>query len=214
MSEPAVSVGASRAEGLLGESRPVRFLPGASGEHALVARLLAGEELAFREAYEAHAPRLLRLLSRMVRDRAMAEEVLQESFAAAFRSLSTYRAETTLGAWLTRIAVRHGLNALRFESRRALREETSRVELVHEPRLDEQQDAVLLLKLVEELDTPKRVTMLLHAEGHTATEIAELLGERRGTILARIFRTRRELQEKAVAAGLVELDELHEGAGR
>lgn len=198
----------------MGESRPVRFLPGASGEHALVARLLEGEPLAFRETYEAHAPRLLRLLTRMLRDHSMGEEVVQDTFAAAFRSLSSYRAETSLGAWLTRIAVRHGLNALRSEARRGSREASASSDLVYSPRLDERQDAALWLKLVEELDTPKRVTMLLHAEGHTATEIADLLGERRGTILARIFRTRRELQQMAVEAGLVESDELREGASR
>lgn len=196
------------------EPKPVRFLPGPSGERALVTRLLAGEALAFREVYECHAPRLLRLLNRLLRrDRALAEEVLQESFAAAFRALPSYRKEASLAGWLTRIAVRHGLNALRRETRRVRREEVAAREAVHEPRVDERQDAEVLLRFVEALDPPKRVTMLLHAEGHTATEIAELLGERRGTILARIFRTRKELQEKAIEAGLLD-DERRSGARR
>ncbi len=59
-------------------------LPGPAGERALVSRLRAGEDQAYRDCYELHAPRTLALLARMLRDRAKAEENLQETFVAAF----------------------------------------------------------------------------------------------------------------------------------
>jgi RNA polymerase sigma-70 factor (ECF subfamily) len=185
-------------------------MPGTqTGERALVARLGAGDEAAFRELYEAQAPRLLRLLLRLLRgDRPLAEEVLQESFIAAFRGIAGYRSEAPLGVWLARIVVRHGLNAIREKGRREARE----------PRLPDEpqpQDdpirrdlARRALGLVDALDEPKRVTMLLFAEGHTAAEIGEILGEPRGTILARLWRTRTELAERAADAGLLDDESL------
>src|SRR5438045_1466260 len=91
----------------------IGLLPGVPGERALVARLLAGEEQAYRDCYDAHAPRTMSLLVRMLRDRAKAEEVLQETFVAVFRKVGQYRGAAQLGTWITGIAIRRALNALR-----------------------------------------------------------------------------------------------------
>ena len=87
-------------------------LPGPAGDRALVSRLQAGEEQAFRDCYEQHAPRVLRLLARILRNQAKAEEILQETFVAVFRKMGQYRGEAPFGAWIRGIAARRALNAL------------------------------------------------------------------------------------------------------
>ena len=67
------------------------------------------------ELYEIHAPRLLRLLSRFMPDRALADDALQETFITAFQSLSRLRGVENLQAWLARIAVREKCGRLDWQ---------------------------------------------------------------------------------------------------
>ncbi len=183
----------------------IRFLPGAAGERALVSRLVAGEEPAFRECYEQYAPALMRLLLRMLRNRPLAEEVLQDTFVAAFNGIHRFRGEARLSSWLARIAVRRALNAARGEGRRAKNlPETKDVEpsFSTEAQLLDADLTRKVFALIDALEEPKRLVMLLHAEGYTAAEIADTLDCPRGTVLARISRARAELLQRAEGAGL------------
>jgi RNA polymerase sigma-70 factor (ECF subfamily) len=169
---------------------------------------MAGEDAAYRECYELHAPALMRVLVRVLRNRALAEEILQESFVAAFRKIGQFRGETKLSSWLTGIALRRGLNALRGESRRLKHlPPPPEPETSFEPFLADRDMTRKVLALLDEMEPEKRMALLLQAEGHTAAEIAEMMGEPRGTVLSRLARSRAELVERAAAAGLVEAGE-------
>jgi RNA polymerase sigma-70 factor (ECF subfamily) len=161
----------------------------------MVSRLLAGEDQAYRDCYDQHAPRTLALLVRVLRNQAKAEEILQETFVAVFRKIRQYRGDSPFGAWIRGIAVRRALNALRDESRR-IPSGSEGVEAVNadvEDDLTRRDLARRLLALVDRLSEEKRIAILLYAEGYTAAEIAELAGAPRATILARIARGRAEL---------------------
>jgi len=182
----------------------VAFLPGVAGDRALVSRLVAGEEDAFRECYQMHAPALMRILIRVVRNQAVAEEIVQETFVAAFRTIGQFRGETRFSTWLAGIALRRGLNSLRGDSRREkhlppLPEASPSAE----PWLVERDTTRRVLALLDEMEPEKKMALLLQAEGYTAAEIAEMSQEPRGTILSRLARGRAELAQKAAAAGLV-----------
>jgi RNA polymerase sigma-70 factor (ECF subfamily) len=179
--------------------------------------MLAGEESAFRECYEQYAPALMRTLSRVLRSAALAEEILQESFAAAFRNLSGFRSEARLSTWLTGIALRRALNGLRGENRRQKNLPPPRPDASPSPEgwLGERDATRKVLALLDHMDGPKRLAILLQAEGHSVAEIAEVTGEPRGTVLARLSRARVELAERATAAGLApSLEWLSEEEGR
>jgi DNA-directed RNA polymerase specialized sigma24 family protein len=59
------------------------------------------------------------------------------------------------------------------------------------------------MALLDEMEPPKKLALLLQAEGYSVAEIAEIAGEPRGTILARLSRSRAELSLRMAAAGLV-----------
>ena len=196
-------VGSSREGAVSVLRRGITFLPGAAGERALIARLHAGEESAYRECYERHAPALLRVLVRVLANRALAEEVLQDTFVAAFRNVGDFRGETKLFTWLAGIGVRRALNQLRGDARRAKNlplppEEASSPE----PWLADRDETRKVLALLDEMEPAKRIALLLQAQGHSAAEIAAMTDEPRGTILSRLARARAELAERAHAAGL------------
>jgi len=183
-----------------GES--ILFLPGQVGERALLARLTAGEESAYRDCYQQYAPRLLRTLVRILRNRASAEEILQETFAAAFNSIAQFRGEVTLLAWLTRIATNRAYNAIRDQGRRIKNSVLVRDETVH-PHMESRDLARKVLAVLDSIESPKRLALLLQIEGYSVNEIAEILAVPRGTVLSRLSRARSELALRVTAAGLI-----------
>ncbi len=72
-------------------------------DKALVRRLLAGEEAAFRQFFDGHFSRLYRFaLRRTEGDHDAAEEIAQKTLITAMRKLHTFRGEATLFTWLVR----------------------------------------------------------------------------------------------------------------
>lgn len=75
-------------------------------ERAVVAAVLAGDRDAFRGLVERESTTVVRACYRILGDQHEAEDIAQEAFVTAYRSLGTWRREGTFGAWLARIAVR------------------------------------------------------------------------------------------------------------
>ena len=71
--------------------------------------MLGGDRDAFRVLVERESPAVVRACHRILGDLHEAEDVAQEAFVTAFRSLSAWRGDGPFGAWLTRIAVRLAL---------------------------------------------------------------------------------------------------------
>lgn len=77
-----------------------------SDDRTIVDAVLAGDRDAFRRLVEREGPSVISACARILGDRSEAEDVAQEAFVIAYRSLGTWRAEGAFGAWLSRIAVR------------------------------------------------------------------------------------------------------------
>jgi RNA polymerase sigma-70 factor (ECF subfamily) len=76
-------------------------------DKALVRRLLAGDEAAFRVFFDGHFPRLYRFaLRRTDGDHDAAEEIVQKTLITGMRKLHTFRGEATLFTWLCAICRR------------------------------------------------------------------------------------------------------------
>lgn len=75
-------------------------------DRSTVDAVLAGDRDAFRSLVEREGPAIVSACARVLGDRSEAEDVAQEAFVIAYRSLSSWRAEGAFGAWLSRIAIR------------------------------------------------------------------------------------------------------------
>jgi RNA polymerase sigma-70 factor (ECF subfamily) len=75
-------------------------------DRALVEKLLARDERAFAEFFDAYAPRLFRFAMRRAGDQDVAEEITQTTLIAAVARLNTWRGEASLFTWLCTIARR------------------------------------------------------------------------------------------------------------
>src|SRR5229473_938032 len=78
----------------------------------LVAQVLAGDKDAFRVLVERHSRSIFRVVYRMTGNQQDAEEILQETFLRAYKSLERFESRSNFGTWLYRIAVNRALDHL------------------------------------------------------------------------------------------------------
>src|SRR5210317_719472 len=88
-------------------------------DHELVRRAQEGETQAFDELVIKYTPRLYGLVYNMTSNREDTNDVLQDVFAKAYRSLGRFRGNSTFYTWIYSIAVNMTLNFLKKRKRRA-----------------------------------------------------------------------------------------------
>ncbi|MCK6570765.1 RNA polymerase sigma factor [Myxococcota bacterium] len=192
-------------------ARPVAEAAGDGAPHPdaeFLARLLAGEAMAWRALHREHAPDVFRLARRFVYSDTEAEEVTQEVFVAAFRALDRFRGQSRLKTWLYRITVNRALKRRRWwHRRREAGDEHLAPQTVPGPgpelRTVDRDQLRRLSACIDRLETRKRTVLVLHElEGLDTREIAVVLDCPRSTILTRLARARTDLLALATRAGL------------
>jgi RNA polymerase sigma-70 factor, ECF subfamily len=167
-------------------------------DRQLISSVLAGDMAAARALYDAHVGRVYRVVGRFTGDADLAQDFTQEAFIRAFRRLPEFRFQSSLGTWLTTIAVSVSLDGLRkvkrFRSREADLEEAGGVGVTRreaEPDLKER-----LARSIDALPEIYRTVFIMYdVEGHTHEEIATALGIPSGTSKARLSVARAKLRE-------------------
>ncbi|MEW6293931.1 MAG: RNA polymerase sigma factor RpoE [Pseudomonadota bacterium] len=178
----------------------------------LVERVQSGDREAFGLLVGKYQRKLLRLVMRMVRDPAEAEDVTQEAFIKAYRALPNFRGDSAFYTWLYRIGVNTAKNWLVANGRRMpvmseiVDDETEGIEESVLLRDDETPDRVLMSRQIgetvnaamEALPEDLRTAIgLREIEGLSYEEIAQVMDCPIGTVRSRIFRAR-----EAIAARL------------
>lgn len=174
-------------------------------DRLLVERVQAGDKQAFGLLVTKYQRKLARLVSRMVRDSAEVEDIVQDSFIRAYRALPSFRNESAFYTWLYRIGVNTAKNWLVTHGRRAQLTSTTdddESEIYTEPELlrnYETPERLLMTKqigqtvnsVVESLPEELRTALTLREiEGLSYEEIADVMDCPIGTVRSRIFRAR------------------------
>lgn len=82
-------------------------------DHNLVERARAGDQLAFAQLFEQYNAPVLNYLHRMVSDRALAEDLTQDTFIKAYNALPRTKPDLAFKAWLYRIATNTAISHMR-----------------------------------------------------------------------------------------------------
>jgi RNA polymerase sigma-70 factor (ECF subfamily) len=170
---------------------------------ALVRRSLDGDQEAFGVLISRHARSILSVTSRMLGPTADAEDIAQETFVAAFKSLASFQFDAKFSTWLYRIAINKCTDALRArrptvslddtgdESTAAW--ETADQETPHW-ELEQMELAWELDKGIQALPHLYRESFVLkHIEGLGYDEMSEILGVHRDTLKMRVYKARNML---------------------
>lgn len=180
-------------------------------DQALVERAQAGDQKAFGLLVDKYQRKLGRLLSRMVRDQAEVEDVVQESFIKAYRALPNFRGDSAFYTWLYRIGINTAKNYLVSMGRRPQVlndvevEDAENFEDGDELRTMETPESEMMTKeiartvndTVEGLPEELRTAITLREmEGLSYEEIATIMGCPIGTVRSRIFRARETIAQK------------------
>lgn len=167
--------------------------PSTTSDSTLIQRVLSGDVHAFGNLVSRYE-RLARAIAlRSVRESHTAEDVVQESFLAAYRSLGSLKKREQFGVWLQGIVRRRAASAISNARRLpACEEMNERADASQRYGLME--SSVELLELLDRLPEHERLVIALkHFEGHSASDIANITGQSIGTITKQLTRARRRL---------------------
>jgi len=180
-------------------------------DQVLVERAQSGDKRAFGLLVEKYQRKLGRLLSRMIRDQAEVEDVVQEAFIKAYRALPNFRNESAFYTWLYRIGINTAKNYLVAMGRRPRAVPEIEVEDAEnfedgdelrtidtpETELMSKQVAKTVNETVASLPEELRTAITLREiDGLSYEEIATLMNCPIGTVRSRIFRARESIAEK------------------
>ena len=167
---------------------------------ALVRRSLGGDQEAFGVLVSRHARSILSVTSRMLGPSADAEDVAQETFVAAFKSLASFQFGAKFSTWLYRIAVNKCTDALRARRPTVSLDEAGDDGQTAWDTVDEETPHWELeqVELAWELDKGiqalphlyRESFVLKHIEGLGYDEMSEILGVNRDTLKMRVYKAR------------------------
>jgi len=152
--------------------------------------------------YELYSKAMFNTSLRIVKDRQIAEDIMQESFLSAYTAITDFREEVPFGVWLKRIVINKSLDHLRknrpiFEE---LKEEILPVD-EQENRNESQIDNEKLIHSIKtallELPDGYRIILSLSLfEGYDHEEIGRILNITTSTSRSQLTRAKRKLKEK------------------
>ena len=170
----------------------------------LVRRVQRGERAAFDLLVLRYQHKVVKLVARLLRDPAEAEDVAQEAFVKAYRAIGSFRGDSAFYTWLYRIAVNTARNAMASRQRRPLDYESdlseseqstveSRMRHSDTPEAMALSDEIhrTVNRAVGDLPEDLRTAVILReVEGLSYEEIAQAMDCPVGTVRSRIFRAR------------------------
>ena len=180
----------------------------AASDAELVAYALARDGRAFRAIMTRYNQRLYRLARGIVGRASEAEDVVQEAYVHAFRSLDSFRGDSALSTWLSRIVINEALGRLRKQKRagKATDLQVAEAEIIQFPgnASDDPERTMAqrqILHLVEEATdhlpaTFRAVFVARVIEGLSMEETAELLGIKPETVKTRLYRARQMVRKE------------------
>lgn len=168
-------------------------------DQELVSGVLQGSPAHQTALYRQYSVPMFRVVLRFARDKAEAEDMLQDGFIRVYRDMAQYRGDGALGGWIRRIMVNTALSHLRRQ-RDFLRDTADFSPFENRFRTDEDfasnLDAQTLLKYLQKLPPGYRTVFNLYAiDGFSHEEIAEQLGISIGTSKSQLFKAREYLKK-------------------
>jgi RNA polymerase sigma-70 factor, ECF subfamily len=190
-------------------------VPVTPSDAELVQQALAGSQAAYRDLVTRYATPAVNLATRMVRDRAVAEDLAQEAFARAFERLSTYDQERRFASWFFQIL--HNVTIDYLRRKRPTMVSLEDLEEIGHPTLNAtsacsspevQAEQTGLARAMDAAlghlrPEYREVVVLRYREDLSVQEIADIMSVPSGTVKTYLYRARKELGSILLAQGWI-----------
>jgi RNA polymerase sigma-70 factor, ECF subfamily len=198
-----------------------QIAPVEPGDSELVRRALAREEAAVRAIMQANNRRLYRLARGILRNDGEAEDVVQEAYVRAFTHLESFRGDSSLSTWLSRITMNEALGRLRRRRPAveldSLPQGALEAEIIQFPlyaaadpekSMAQREIQAVVEHAIDELPEAFRLVFITRViEGMNVEETAEILSLKPETVKSRLHRARnmlRDIVEKKIGPVVME----------
>lgn len=173
---------------------------------ALLQLCLNGKQSAQLEVYNRYYKAMYNTAVRIVKDSAIAEDVMQESFLSAFTKLETFKGEVTFGSWLKRIVINNSIYQYRKQQKK---NEVALNDVIYKVEDDDgiasdyvftEQKAQKVMETMKQLKDNYRVSLTLHLiEGYDYDEISTIMNLSYANCRTTISRAKESLRQKLIA---------------
>ena len=178
-------------------------------DEVLVSRAQSGDTLAFDQLVVRYSPRLYGMIYHMTSNKEDANDLTQDVFAKAYRSLKRFRGRSSFYTWIYAIGTNMTLNFLKKRNRRAawsldnldsgIKNDEAMVDLAHAANPRHQSDLNELQKKLNEAmqslsNVHRAVVTMFDIQGIPHAEISKILKVSEGTVRSRLFYAHRQLQ--------------------
>jgi RNA polymerase sigma factor (sigma-70 family) len=163
--------------------------------------VIAGNAASFAVLINRHKDLVFTIAMNITRNREDAEEVAQDAFLKAFRSLDSFRKESGFQTWLYRIAYNEAVSKIRKNKVKLLDLDEEITEFIPEDEveeeiggLDEQEQKLVIARILETLpEIDRTLVTLFYLENQPVTEISEITGLGESNVKVRLHRVRKRI---------------------
>ena len=176
-----------------------------SSDEMLIQRIAQGDQLAMRTLFGRHRVALYRWLLRLVRDEALAEDLLSDVFLDVWRQASRFEGRSSVSTWLMAIARFKAISARRRRTDAELDDvvESTVADTADDPAVvleKKNRDEMVRAALTRLSAEHKEIIDLVYYHEKSVDECAQIIGVPSGTVKTRMFYARRKLAELVQAA--------------
>ena len=199
-------------------------MPPVSNDADLVSRICHGDQSAFEILMRQYNQRLFRVVRGILKNDSDAEEALQDAYLSAYRAFASFRGDSNLSTWLTRIVINEALGRLRKQRKEqlviALRTDNRSERPVDDAAQTDTpsgspEEAMVLAELraliekkIDELPIGFRTVFIMReVEDMTVEETSQCLGIPEATVRSRLFRAKGRLRadlEQEIGVAILE----------
>jgi RNA polymerase sigma-70 factor (ECF subfamily) len=179
----------------------------ASSDEMLIRQIAAGDRSAVRTLFERHHAKVYRFVLRIVRDAALAEDTVSETFIDAWQHAGRYEGRASVSSWLLGIARHRALDAARRRPTESLECDAAQnaVDPARDPEaeLGQKDTGVAMRRALAALSREHaEIIDLVYYQEKSIREIAEILGIPENTVKTRMFYARKRLAALVATAGI------------
>jgi RNA polymerase sigma-70 factor, ECF subfamily len=179
----------------------------AISDEALIRQIAGGHKLAMRALFARHQVKVYRFALRIVRDAALAEDVVSETFIDAWQHAGRFEGRSSVSTWLLGIARHKALTAAQRRPTESIDDQAAQnvVDTANDPEaeLGDRDRGVVIRRCLKAL-SPEHAEIidLVYYQEKSIKEIVEILGIPDNTVKTRMFYARKRLAALVAAEGI------------